>query len=120
MILRVQNFAHGVSTSGEGSLHLEGGVEAHGKLIVDVMGEHEPDIRYGARAEDLRVADLNVSFGLLRGIALRRQSELADSVILAVGVKELIPRGERIVRGHLRNPNGSSDSYWCWGWAPLG
>ncbi len=120
VVLRVQDLALGISPSGERSLNLQGGVLAQGKLIIAVMGKLQPQIVDGARAEDLRVADLDVVFGLFGIVALRCQGELADAVILAVGVKELIARGERIVRRSERNPTGSSDSCWCWDWAPPG
>ena len=120
VVLRVQDLALGISPSGERSLNLHGGVLAQGKLIICVMCKLQPQIVDGARAEDLRVADLDVVLGLLGVVALRRQGELADAVILAVGVKELIARGEGVVRGQLVIQRGSSDSCSCWDWAPPG
>src|SRR5579863_1224714 len=103
----IENVALVVASAAKRSQNIECRLSVQRILIVDLTQILEACFVHDLRAKNLRIADLQRVLGGFRVIALRRQVERADALVILSVVEVLVTRRESVVLTELIINSGS-------------
>src|SRR5579864_9058263 len=101
IVLSVADGSLGIASGAERALHLDCRRAAHREDVVRISLPAEPGFIYRLRAENLRVADLNVVLGLILVEGLRRKRKLREPGVLVGVMTQVITHGQGVVLAEL-------------------
>src|SRR5579864_4604982 len=114
IVLSVADAALGIASGAERALHLDCSRAAHREDVVRISVPAEPGFVHRLRAENLRVADLNVVLGLILVERLRRKRELRESGVLVGVMTQVIADGQGVALAELEIEPGGEISPSSW------